>query len=536
LNIFLKKFFNKNLLLILFLTSTEFCFGFPNQISGNGPVAKTTYGKVKGYFDNGICVFKGIPYGADTRNRRFLPPIPPEPWIGIKDAVEFGPIAPQPNFRNSDFYPIPKNPKISENCLNLNIWTPALHDGKKRAVMVWFHGGGYDGWTSNIDLYNGVNLCKRGNVVVVTVNHRLNGFGFLYLGKIAGKKYESSGDVGMLDIVLSLKWIKNNIAQFGGNPDNITIFGQSGGGAKCATLMAMPSAKGLFQKVITMSGQQLTGRTKEHANKTALKILEKLNINANNFDEINKIPMKKLIKAFIGNQFAPVTDGVILPHDPFSPAASPLSKEIPMIMGNTHDETTYLIGLRDTSLFNLTWNELPRKIFQYIKPFIGTISPDSIITKYRKLYPSYSPSDVFFAATTAARSWKGMVIESEKRALQNGAATYVYELDWKTPVQKGRLKSPHTLDVPLAFDNIKFGASMTGTGTDAQRMADIISSTFIAFAQTGNPNNKFIPNWPKFNLVKRPTMIFDLTPKVVDDPRGDERKFFENVIYIQPGT
>lgn len=186
--------------------------------------------------------------------------------------------------------------------MNLNIWTPALHEGKKRAVMVWFRGGGYDGWTSNIDLYDGVNLCKRGDVVVVTVNHRLNGFGFLYLSKIAGKKYESSGDVGMLDIVLALKWIKNNIAEFGGNPNNITIFGQSGGGAKCATLMAMPSAKGLFQKVITMSGQQLTGRTKEHANKTALKILKKLDINANNFDEINKIPMKKLIKAFIGNQ------------------------------------------------------------------------------------------------------------------------------------------------------------------------------------------------------------------------------------------
>ena len=503
----------------------------------NKPVAATKYGKVRGYIDNNIDVFKGIPYGDNTAKRRFQPPVPPIPWSGIKDAAEFGPIAPQGPIGKSDFYPMPKEGTImSEDCLYLNVWTPGLRDGKKRPVMVWFHGGGYNSWSCNIDLYDGVNLCRKGDVVVVTVNHRLNGFGFLYLAELGGKEFAESGNVGMLDLVFALKWVKENITEFGGDPDNVTIFGESGGGAKCATLMAMPAARGLFNKVITESGQQLTGRTREHATETARKILKALNITPDKIDEIKTVPMEKLNEVIQGNSFAPVTDGVVLPRDPFSPDASPLFADIPMIMGNNHDETRLLIGARDTSTFHLTWDQLPAKISQHVKQFIGNLDPKMIIEKYRKWYPDYSPSDVFFAVTTASRSWKGMVIESERRAEQNSAPTYVFQLNWKSPAAGGKWKASHTIDVPLVFDNIKYGATMTGTGPEAQKMADIMSESWVAFARTGNPDTPDIPHWPRFDLKNRATMVFDLNSKVENDPRGNERRLFTPVIYIQPGT
>ncbi len=376
----------------------------------------------------------------------------------------------------------------------------------------------------------------KGDVVVVTVNHRLNGFGFLYLAELGGKEFAESGNVGMLDLVFALKWVKENITGFGGDPDNVTIFGESGGGAKCATLMAMPAARGLFNKVITESGQQLTGRTREHATETARKILKALNITPDKIDEIKTVPIEKLNEAIQGNSFAPVTDGVVLPRDPFSPDASPLSADIPMIMGNNHDETRLLIGARDTSTFHLTWDQLPAKISQHVKQFIGNLDPKMIIEKYRKWYPDYSPSDVFFAVTTASRSWKGMVIESERRAEQNGAPTYVFQLNWKSPVAGGKWKASHTMDVPLVFDNIKYGATMTGTGPEAQKMADILSESWVAFARTGNPDTPNIPHWPRFDLKNRATMVFDLNSKVENDPRGNERKLFAPVEYIQPGT
>jgi para-nitrobenzyl esterase len=510
---------------------------FEGLAADNAPFASTAAGVVRGYTDKGICVFKGIPYGDNTALHRFQPPDPPKPWSGIRDAREFGPFAPQQLNGRNVFFPSPhEGTRNSEDCLHLNVWTPALHDGRQRPVMVYFHGGAYSNSSSNFDMLDGVHLCKRGDVVVVTVNHRLTVFGYLYLAEIRGKEFSESGNTGMLDLVLALQWVRDNAVEFGGDPKNVTILGQSGGGAKCATLMAMPAAKGLFHRVITESGQQLTGRTKKHAAETALQVLKNLGLSPGRSRELDTIPMERLLEASRGMYFGPVTDGLVLPHDPFDPNAPPLSALIPMMMGNTHDETTVLIGGGDSTLFDLSWEELPQRIQQSIQQFIGDLDPQYIVASYRQWYPQYSPSDIFFAVSTAARSWKGFVIESERRVIQNAAPTYVYQLNWRTPVNGGKWKSPHGLDIPLSFDNIAYCPSMVNNTADAQRMADIMSDIWIAFARTGNPHTKTIPDWPQFNLETRPTMIFDIPPRIENDPRGQERKFFAPIKYIQPGT
>jgi len=505
-------------------------------------IATTRTGRVQGYLDRGIEVFKGIPYGADTATTRFRAPKPAQSWSGVRDATAFGPRAPQPpghDVRLFDSWP--EEQPIGEDCLHLNVWTPAVGRGGKRPVMVWIHGGGYINYSANSVAFDGVNLCRKGDVVVVSMNHRLNLFGFLYLAELGGDAYADSGNAGMLDLVLMLKWVRDNIAEFGGDPDNVMIFGQSGGGAKCATLMAMPSAHGLFHKVISMSGQQLTGSRKSTATANALPVIGHLGLKPGAIGTIDAMPMETLIAvAHYAGYYGPVTDGRTLPRDPFSPDAPPLSADVPMIMGNTHDETRLLIGAADPSLFALDWKLLPAKIAQHVGSYIGDLDPIEIVAFYRKLYPDYSASDVFFAASTAFRSWPGQVIEAERRAAQaakTGAAkTWVYQLDWKSPADGGKWGAPHALDIPLAFDNVDMSGSMCGTTPAARRMADIVSDMFLAFAHKSDPATPALPQWPTYDLASRNTMLLDLPPRVESDPRGAERRFAQQVHYVQPGT
>jgi para-nitrobenzyl esterase len=341
----------------------------------------------------------------------------------------------------------------------------------------------------------------------------------------------------MLDLVLALQWVRDNIAQFGGDPKNVTIFGQSGGGAKCATLMGMPAAKGLFHRVWTMSGQQITATRPVTGNKHARDVLDSLGLTPDRLDELKTLPMDALLKARKpGSYFGPVKDGRSLLRDPFDPDAPPLAAHIPMVLGNTHDETRGLMG-GDPSLWSLTWETLQAKL-EVNSPFMGDLDRGKVIAEYRRIYPQYSATDVFFAATTASRSWRGQVIEADRRAAQAEAAphTWVYQFDWGTPVQGGRLKAPHGLDIPMVFDNVALCAQMTGNSPEAQRVADQMSEALISFARTGDPNTKAIPRWPAFNLADRPTMLFDTMAKVANDPRGDERRLFEKVPYVQPGT
>ena len=510
----------------------------PRSALAAAPIVSTRSGRLRGALEERLFCFKGIPYGADTASRRFLAPLPPTPWTGIREALEFGPRAPQQPTRPSSgtgyFLPSETGP-VSEDCLHLNLWTPALGDGRQRPVLVYIHGGGYNGWSANSEIYNGVRLCHQGDAVVVTLNHRLNIFGYLYLAGLA-PGFEDSGNAGMLDLVLALEWVRDNIAAFGGDPKRVLIFGQSGGGAKCATLMAMPAAHGLFHRVLTMSGQQLTASRADSATPRTEAVLKALGLTTARIDEIRTLPMERLIHAaHASSYFGPVRDGRTLPRDPFAPDAPPLSADVPMILGNTHDETRFFFTREE--YFSLTWDSLPARL-EEIRQYLGPLDRNEVIARFRQIHPDYTATDIFFAISTAFRSWRGQVIEAERRAQQPVAQphTWVYELDWFTPVDGGRWHAPHTLDIPLWFDNTALTPGMTGNGPEARQLAHQMSQTLLAFAATGNPNHSGLPNWEPYDLKTRPTMSFVTPSRLVRDPRGDERRFAEQVPYIQPGT
>lgn len=521
------------------------------------PVARTTAGAVRGQVREGIAVFLGVPYGADTRKTRFQPPLPPDPWSGVRDALVWGDRAPQlaGNGMTSragqraqiETYRLPADEgNISEDCLHLNVWTPRTRGHERRPVLLYIHGGAYNSGTVNSVLYDGTRLCKRGDVVVVTVNHRLNAFGYLYLADVTDDpKYADSGNVGMLDLVLALRWVKDNIAAFGGDPARVTIFGQSGGGAKCATLMAMPAAHGLFQRVMTMSGQQVTAAPKSIATARTRDFLAKLGVSQSGESprsDLDAMPLERLQEAArVSSAWLPVVDGRSLPRDPFSPNAPPISDDVPMILGNTHDETRGLIGGGQPALFSFTWDELPAALEKNVGSFLGPVKPETVVAKYREWYPQYSAADVFFSATTAFRSWPGQVIEAERRAESpSQRRTWVYEMDWPSPVAGGRFRAPHTVDIPFFFDNLAVAPGMVGgTPEDVERaqpLATAMSETLIAFAKTGDPNHSGLPQWPAYSLDGRATMIWNTAPQVVNDPRKNERELASQAHYHQPGT
>ena len=494
------------------------------------PVATTRAGPVRGFVQDGVKVFKGVRYGADTGPRRFQPPRPPQPWTEVRPALDYGPASPQRG-READ--------RQSEDCLVLNVWTPGLRDGARRPVMLYIHGGAYSTGSGSAALYDGTRLARRGDVVVVTVNHRLNAFGYAYLARLV-PELADSGNAGQLDLLLALRWVQGNIAEFGGDPGRVMLFGQSGGGAKIATLMATPAARGLFHRAATMSGQQVTASGPGNATRRTLAWLDALKLKPEEAAKVRTLPVEALLAAeaaedpvlgFGGLYFGPVLDERSLKRHPFYPDAPSQSAKVPMIIGNTHDETRAFLG-GDSSNWTVTWDQLPAKLNQ--ANMRVDIDPTLVIETYRRLHPAYSPSDVLFAATTAARSWRAAIIEAEERA-RAGTPAFVYQLDWISPKDGGRLKAPHMADIPLAFDNVRAPGSRA-EGPTAQLMADRMSRAFIAFARTGDPNCKAIPPWAPYRLPRRQTMVFDVATRLADDPRGAERRLFAKVPFVQAGT
>lgn len=496
----------------------------------DAPVAATRHGDVRGYLQDGVNVFKGVRYGADTAPRRFMPAIPPEYWDGIADATRYGAASPQKS----------NEPNQSEDCLFLNVWTRGLRDGGKRPVMVYIHGGAHANGSGSSPLYDGVNLCKRGDVVVVTLNHRLNVFGYGYFARMpgAGPDLADSGNVGNLDIILALQWVRDNIAEFGGDPDRVMIFGQSGGGGKVVTLLAMPAASGLFHRAATMSGQHPTVMGPLNATKRARAFMTQIGIDS--IAGLRTAPVQRLVEGLRMPDPIVEGDGIIFwstldmrstPREPAFPDAPAISRDVPLIIGTVKDETRYFLG-GDERNYTLTWEELPERL---APEMVVDISPEYVVARYRELYPHYSPSDVFFAASTAARSWRGSVILGEERA-RIGAPTWMYQVDYPSNMEGGRRGALHTIDIPLVFDNIAAEGAKVGTTAADQAMADAMSEAFIAMAKTGDPNHGGIPAWPVYDLPRRAAMIWDTPPHVVDDPRGKERELFSIVPYVKPGT
>ncbi|WP_448134922.1 carboxylesterase/lipase family protein [Stenotrophomonas rhizophila] len=503
--------------------------GVPGPRDDAAPLARVRSGRVRGQREQGVNVFRGIPYGADTAPRRFQPALPEVAWRGVRDALDYGNAAPQTG----------KEGPGSEDCLYLNVWTPALRDGGKRPIVFYIHGGAYNNGSGSDPLYDGSALCRRGDVVVVTVNHRLNVFGYLYLAQLGDARFADSGNVGQLDLVQALHWVRQHAAEFGGDADNITVVGQSGGGAKIATLMAMPAARGLFQRAWTMSGQQVTAAGPRAATQRAQIAMQA--VGAADADALRTMPMEALLAATRARDpsrvensslyVGPVLDGRSLPMHPFWPEAPAQSAGIPMVIGNTHDETRAFLG-NDPANFALTWETLPAKLEkeQYVD-----LLPSVVIAEYRRLYPHYTPSEVFFAATTAGRSWRGAVEELGARARQ-GAPTWAYQLDWGSPLDGGKFGAFHTLDIPLVFDTTDRPGSRTGDSDEATRVAATMSEALIAFARHGDPNHAALPRWQTYSLARRETMLFDATPRQANDPRGGERRLYQQAPFIQRGT
>ena len=492
--------------------------------------AKTQAGTIGGIKKDGVFVFKGVPYGGDTSKRRFKPAVAPEPWKRTRDALEYGPSCPQPGIKEP----------TSEDCLVLNIWTPALRDGRKRPIMFWIHGGEFSSGSGSSTVNDGTRLCQRGDVVVIGINHRLNIFGHCYLSRFGGRDYADSGNVGILDIVKALEWVRDHATEFGGDPQQVMVFGQSGGGAKIATMMAMPAAKGLFHRAATMSGQQITAQGPRSATLRAKSCLDALKIQPNDLQRVNAVSVDELVAAtrapdptMVGRTvyFGPVLDQNVLHRHPFYPDAPPQSANIPMIIGNTRDETIAFLG-NEPGVRELTWEQLPERLLPQLHV---DIDPEHVIARYRELYPKYSASEVFFAATTAGRSWRGAVMEAEARARQ-GSPVFAYQLNYRSPIENGRYGAQHGMDIPLVFDNTADPRALTGNTPAAQKAAEQMSSAFIEFARSGNPNNAKIPEWTPYELERRATMVFDAESKLENDPRGEERKLFAAVPYIQRGT
>ncbi len=512
----------------------------PVVLSKANPVVRTSNGPVRGYIRNRVHTFKGIPYGATTAgNNRFLPPLRPAPWTAVKDTVAYGFACqqvhgpdwddPRQHFvMNFDFG------LMSEDCLSLNVWTQGLGDGKKRPVMVWIHGGGFQNGSSfELACYDGENLCKRGDVVVVSVNHRLNVLGFLNLATVGSAEYTSSANVGMLDLVAALEWVRDHVEAFGGDRGNVTIFGQSGGGGKVNTLMAMPKAKGLFHKAIVQSGSmRMVGKPEDTA-RVGEELVKQLKLAPGDLGRLRDLPYAELMAAarvageaanrdkprqpggLPGLPWMPTADGTIVAGAPIIPGGPRLDADVPLLVGATLNEISP--SAYDESLESLTREALQERV---AKTYEG--KAPAIVAAYEKEYPAARPIDIL-SMVESLRMGGGSLTQAQEKADQGGAAVYAYRFDWKSDILDGRLRAFHALDMAFTFDNVVRWESATGGGDRAQRLASRMSQAWVDFARTGDPSHPGLPAWPRYERAGGAVMIFDDDCQVKSHPDAEVR-------------
>ena len=501
-------------------------------------VVQTKAGPVQGLMSGGINHFKGIRYGkAPIGKLRFMPPQPADSWTAIYDATDYG--APAMQLASgttvdttNDFgmqmhrvFTTPSDIKIqNEDCLFLNVWTPAP-DTKKRPVMVWIHGGGFAYGSGAQPIYQGDGLARFGDVVVVSVNHRLNVFGYLNLAEAMGPDYASSGTVGMQDLVLALRWVHDNIEAFGGDPGNVMIMGQSGGGQKVSILCAMPSAKGLFHKAAIQSGPGLAVGRPGPAAAGAKRLLDALGIKPGDRAALEAVPAPQIIAAASklgagpgggGPGGGPILDGVVIPRDPFTPGAPDVSDDVPILVGWAKDEWT-IFTAGEPWFGKLTEAELQARV----KP-MGE-NGAKLLAAIRRAFPTYSPT-YLWVQMISVRVMQGSETLAERKAARGKAPAYVYMTSWETPVSGGVFKTPHTMEIPFMLYNFDRVRAFVGPGPEPRHMADQIAGAWVAFARTGKPDHAGIPHWPAYNAQSRPVMDFNLKSHVVSDPLPEVRQ------------
>ncbi|MGC1303026.1 MAG: carboxylesterase family protein, partial [Caulobacteraceae bacterium] len=492
-------------------------------------VAETSYGKVLGQANGPINEFKGVPYGAPTGGRnRFMPPGKPTPWVGVRECLAFGPINPQtlPDLRSDYAMMIMWDRHVGgmgEDQLHLNIWTPGLRDGAKRPVFVSFHGGGFETGSGNAPGFDGAQLARFGDAVVVTVNHRLSSFGYIDLVSLgAPNDFAYAGVAGVMDMVASLEWVRDNIEAFGGDPSRVMIFGQSGGGAKTSVLLGCPAAKGLFSRAAVQSGSLLKLVDRETAAKSTVALLDKLGIPRSRPADLQKVPWTAMLEAQAavasaapGGRFAPVLDGHYLPHHPFDPAAPEESADVPLIVSTALEDAAL-------SLINFDLDEPGLK--QVLAHRFGG-QADEITALYRARYPNKAAFLVQAQAFTDAGFRRAAIAQAELKARQGRGKVWMYQWDWATPAFDSKFGAVHGIDVSASFHNYR--DQTVGSGVAAgRRMCKRLASAWVAFAHTGDPNNSEIPAWPTYDPQRRATMLFNDEMRAEDDPRGELRRYW----------